>query len=117
MHFWQSAAISIIPAILSAFLASGLTALFSLGRFRQEKVWEREAAAYTAIFEALHDMKQWYEDLLNEHTEGKELSEDNRNSLSDNYLKAVAVLSRRLDSETWLIPQQAHEYLYKMQSY
>lgn len=56
-HFPESVLISMI----TAFVAAWLTASFALRRFSKETVWKRKAAAYTVIFEALHDMNLLFE--------------------------------------------------------
>lgn len=51
---------TLLTACITAPLAAGLTARFALHRFYAEKQWERKVAAYTAIFDALHDITKWF---------------------------------------------------------
>jgi len=93
---------AIITAILSAaasFVGAWLAARFALDRFRHEEIWERRAAAYTLVFEALHDMQVTIEEA------GP--SEDNPKTLED----AIAALTRRVDSEAWLVSSEFRDRL------
>jgi hypothetical protein len=96
----------IAASFVASFIGAGLAARFALYRFYQEKVWERKAAAYTAIFEALHDMSRWFDAHIGERTRNRDLSEDAANALSADYMKAQSDLQRRVDSEVWLIPEK-----------
>jgi len=53
-----------------------LAARFALSRFYREKVWERKTAAYTAIFDALHDMDQWFAEHLATFSNDRDLTTD-----------------------------------------
>lgn len=55
LQAWQLVVLPFIAAALGAWF----TAHFSLRRFFREKEWERKTQAYTAIFEALHNMRAW----------------------------------------------------------
>jgi hypothetical protein len=57
LQAWQLVVLPFIAAALGAWF----TAHFSLRRFFREKEWERKTQAYTAIFEALHNMRAWFD--------------------------------------------------------
>jgi hypothetical protein len=86
-----------------------LAARFALSRFYREKVWERKTAAYTAIFDALHDMEQWFKENNSALSNERELTADTEKRLSDASTAARTTLRRRLASETWLIPDVIRE--------
>jgi hypothetical protein len=100
---------AIVTALLSAiaaFVGSWLAARFALDRFRHEKIWERRAAAYTAMFEALHEQENWYTTHLRAEMVGRELKDDEKDKLSAESNAAEAALKRRLDAETWLVSDE-----------
>jgi hypothetical protein len=47
-------------AALASFVGAWIAARLAFARFSREKVWERKAVAYTAIFDALHHIGRWY---------------------------------------------------------
>jgi len=61
VSFTTAHALPATASFIASFFGAWLAARFALYRFYREKVWERKIAAYTAIFEALHDMGRWYE--------------------------------------------------------
>jgi len=93
--------LTVSVSIASAWLSTRL----ALHRFYREKAWERKTTAYTAIFEALHDMNQWFVTHMDAYIREKELLEPEQQELSKSYREAKARLARRLDSERWLLPQ------------
>lgn len=52
---------------ITAVIAALITVHFALKRFISEKLWEKRAEAYGAILEALHDMKRYPDQLLDDH--------------------------------------------------
>jgi hypothetical protein len=100
---------AIITALLSAiaaFIGSWLAARFALDRFYHERIWERRAAAYTAVFDALHDQVKWYSTHLHASKGGREISDDEASKLSAESMAAQSALKRRIDSETWLVSDE-----------
>jgi hypothetical protein len=53
----------LVPAltIAASFLGAWLAAHFALASFYRERIWERKAATYSAIFEALSVINRWYD--------------------------------------------------------
>jgi hypothetical protein len=97
---------ALAPIVLSAiggFAGAWLAARFALSRFYHERVWERRADAYTAIFEALHDMEKWFDQHIESEQRGRELTQDDKARLTEEYQTAGANLKRRIAKETWLI--------------
>jgi hypothetical protein len=102
IQVWQS----IILPFASAGFGGWIAAQFALGRFRKEKVWERKTAAYTVMFEALHDMMEWFNRHLTEQYELREISDEERTRFALEYRKAREILTRRIASEAWLLPRE-----------
>jgi hypothetical protein len=105
------------PYILTSaasFLGAWIAAHFALSRFYQEKIWERKAAAYTAIFEALHFIDNWYSKHLDAYFSQRELTKEQTDKLRVAANDAEAELERRLASETWLIPNNCRLRLTKL---
>jgi hypothetical protein len=105
---------SLLTAAITAPLAAWLTARFALHRFYRERVWERKAAAYTAIFEALHDMRQWFDEHMTAGMRGYDIPEAEQSRLGESYREAKARLELRLDAERWLLPQACFDRLKDM---
>jgi hypothetical protein len=108
---------AILTALLSAgaaFVGAWLAARFALDRFYHERIWERRAAAYTAVFEALHDQAKWYGVHIRAMIKGREIPIDEAAKLSNEYMKASSDLQRRIVSETWLISDRFRERIEKM---
>jgi hypothetical protein len=66
----------------------------------------RKTAAYTAMFEALHDMGAWFDKNWDAENEKREIPEEESNRLGIEYRKARDVLLRRIASEAWLLPPE-----------
>lgn len=93
-----------LVSLFGSFIGAWVAARFALARFYSEKVWERKTAAYTAIFDALHDMNSWYDEHFREYTHDVPVSEERHEQLRKDSQEAEAALKRRLFSEIWLIP-------------
>lgn len=99
----QTFALQILASAGVAWLAASLTARFSLARFRKEKTWERKAAAYTTILEALGDLFAWFDKNLDAHYGQSELSEAMRNDLGAAFSKAHKEMTRTIAGQVWLL--------------
>jgi hypothetical protein len=106
-HFSESVLISVI----SAFVAAALTASLSLRRFSNGKIWERKAAAYTVIFEALHDMSLLFEKEQKVTTGDTNLSRDEYVPRHLEHVDAQALLVNKVQSESWLLPDDCRKRL------
>ncbi len=105
--------LALITAVAS-FLGAWMAARLAFIRFSREKIWERKAAAYTAIFEALHFIGRWYEKRYDALLIQEEIAEERTQHLKAEANKAEDELERRLGSEVWLIPAQCRARLEKM---
>jgi hypothetical protein len=98
MNVW-----SIILSALASFAGAWLASKWALSSFYKQKVWERKLAAYTAIFEALHDMNKWFEKHLDEEKNKIGIPQDELDELRKSYKVAQSDLQRRMDSDGWLL--------------
>lgn len=93
-----------------------LSARLALGRFHREKLWERREASYKELFKALFIFKQFYnlhyEDILKTH----ELTKDEQAELSTEYKKARRILQEKIETEAWLISDDALAILSEFQN-
>jgi hypothetical protein len=99
---------------VASFLGAWIAARFALSRFYQEKIWERKATAYTAIFEALHFIENWYSKHYDALITHREMTDEETAKLRTAANDAEAELERRLASETWLIPNDCRLRLTKL---
>jgi hypothetical protein len=88
--FW-----TLLTSVIGSFAGAWLAAHFALKRFYKEKVWERKTAAYSAIFEALHDMSTWYKQHFNAMVNHREIPEEQRRELTVAYQLATNTFQRR----------------------
>ena len=101
-------------AALASFVGAWIAARLAFARFSREKIWERKAAAYTAIFEALHYIGRWYEKQYEAALIRRDIEDEKLAKLRDESNKAEDELERRLGSETWLIPPECRARLEKL---
>jgi len=104
-----------ILTVIGSFGGAWLAAQLALRRFYRERIWERKAAAYTAILEAMHDMGRWYDEHFEAAIEQYEMDKDDMDELARSYNHAKLALSRRLASETWLLPDECIQLMDKME--
>jgi hypothetical protein len=107
---FETAVLTIVGSTFGAWIAARLAFV----RFSREKIWERKAAAYTAIFEALHYIGRWYEKHYEASIEAREIDDEKTKQLKADANKAEDELERRLASETWLIPTHCRHRLNRM---
>jgi hypothetical protein len=103
---------AIFTALLSAaaaFIGSWLAAYFALNRFYHERIWERRAAAYTAVFEAIYDQTKWHSTHIDATMEGRKIPNDEAAKLSADAIAALRAMARRVDAETWLVSDKFRE--------
>src|SRR4051812_13129208 len=105
IQVWQLLVLPFAAAALGGWFSAHL----ALRRFFREQEWERKTQAYTAIFEALYDMRLWFDENWDAEIEGRGLSEEKQKELGEAYRKAKATLQRRLAAETWLLPSEYTE--------
>jgi len=95
--FILQAAISIGGAFLATHLA--------MKKFRREKWWEKKAAAYTELIEALHTMKWPVSEHFNAVIESREISKEESHRLWEEFKTARQNIWRIADGSTFLVSE------------
>lgn len=95
----------VVVAFGGAGLAAFLTMRLTLKRFYRERTWERKAAAYTVVFEGLHDMLEFHSEHFDAAIERRELSEQRADELQSRYRRAREEVKRRIAGEIWLLDE------------
>ena len=108
--FW-----AFVTSVVGSFAGAWLAAQFALKRFYKEKVWERKTAAYTAIFEAAHDMSTWFDQHFDAMVQSRDIPKERQSELTAAYQAAKKTFERRLAAETWVIPDEIRKRLDDMQ--
>jgi hypothetical protein len=105
---------SIIFPTLASFAGAWLASKFALNSFYKQKVWERKAEAYTAIFSAISEMNHWFDVHQNVYETNDEISEEEKEELWTSFKSARTDLRKRLGKEVWLIPEPCRARIDKM---
>jgi hypothetical protein len=105
---------NILTSLLTAFIASVLTAVFAFWRFRSERWWEKKFAAYEAIFEALHDMTTGFDYELEIIEQGGTVSEDEMREHAEQFLVGKTKIRKQIDVGEFLLPKTAIDALWKL---
>lgn len=95
----------LVATPVASFIGAWLAARLALSRFYKEKVWERKVAVYSEMFNALHDINKYYEEQLLGHSESS-LSKEELDQLSVRLKTGYELIKRRLDADTWLLPEK-----------
>lgn len=101
-------------SIFVAIVTSHVTVRLALRRFYAEKWWERKSAAYAAIIEALHHVRNHADTNLTFSMEQRELSDKDRNYLSQKLQQAMAELRLQLDVGDFVISDAAVAVMRKL---
>ncbi|MBD3836784.1 hypothetical protein [Brevundimonas sp.] len=96
-------AVQAILTLGGAWLAASLTMRLTLKRFFRERSWEKKAAAYTVVFEGLHDMLDWHGEHFEAEISGHEVPDDRRAILKERYRKARDDVRRSIAGQAWLL--------------
>jgi hypothetical protein len=96
-------ATSIAVALISSFAAVKL----ALRRFYSEKWWERKSAAYAAIIEAVHHVREHADTNLVFSMRGKDLPADGEAELDKALRAAMAELRKQRDIGSFVISERA----------
>lgn len=94
---------SVVVAVFSAYIGARI----ALSRFYSEKWWERRAAAYTAIIEAVHHIREHADTNLAFSLAGKDLPPDGDKELTQKLQSAIAELRKQRDIGSLVISDEA----------
>ena len=104
---------SLLPAfaaVIAVRLTSRLTSIMS----HDDRVWERKAEAFAAIFEALHDMQTFFDRELMDEVSGREIDQAEQLERSRGYRSARDRLLQTVAREVWLLPDAVKEVTKKL---
>lgn len=104
---WIQASASLATGIVIAVLSAWLTVKFALRRFYSEKWWERKATVYTAIFEALHHVRNCADHQLVFSQRDIGMPEAADTELTKLMSNAIADLRKYFDIGTFILSQEA----------
>jgi hypothetical protein len=102
-----------LPPVLAAFSAAGLTAWFSLLRFRKERWWEKKFQSYVAIMEALHNIGAGFDEDLEAAGTGQKISDERRLELTQQYRAGKKEIYKQIDVGRFLLADDTVSSLQK----
>ena len=73
------------------------------GRFRNDRWWERKAAAYSELVTALHHMKMMPSECLDAHIEGRDMADVEKENLWSKYKDARRNVLQIADASEFLV--------------
>lgn len=108
MSPWVTAVLSLASALIVAVVTSLLTVRLALRRFYSEKWWERKAAAYTAIIESMHYVREHADSHLAHAEPGRiPMPPEGEKQLRIELQNAMAALRKHRDVGSFLISDRA----------
>jgi flagellar biosynthesis/type III secretory pathway M-ring protein FliF/YscJ len=100
-------ALQAFGALLIALLSAWITVKLSQRKFREERMWDRKAAAYERIIEAFHKSKKFSSEHLDAQYESRELVEDRDKELRRLSAEAREEISRAADVGSFTLSARA----------
>lgn len=101
-------------SVTVAVVTSVLTVRLALRRFYQEKWWERKSAAYSAIIESLHHVREHADTNLTFSLCGRDLPPEGDKELTKQLESAMAALRLQRDVGSFVITEDAVAELNKL---
>lgn len=102
---------NVVTALISAFTAAGLTTLFSLWRFRQERWWEKKFESYVAIMESLHNIAMPYDEELEASGTGAKVSDARKKELAEKLHASLNEIYKQVYTGEFLLTPDAVDAL------
>jgi virulence-associated protein VapD len=103
---WTTPLLTLATSIAVAVISSILTVRLALRRFYSEKWWERKSAAYTAIIEALHHVREHADTNLTFSLRGKDLPPEGDRELTAKLQDAMAQLRMQRDVGSFVVSEE-----------
>jgi hypothetical protein len=88
-------------------LTAVLTVRLALRRFYAEKWWERKMAAYAAVIESLHHVRNHADTNLTFSMRGRDVPEEGERQLAEKLQGAMAELRKQVDIGDFVLSQEA----------
>lgn len=104
---WLPPVVNLGSSIVVAIVTSMLTVRLALKRFYSEKWWERKSAAYTAIIEGLHHIREHADTNLVFSLRGKDLPPEGEKELTQELQEAMAQLRKHRDLGSFVASDEA----------
>ncbi len=104
---WTGPLLSFGGSVVVAVLTAVLTVRLALRRFYAEKWWERKMAAYAAVIESLHHVRNHADTNLTFSMRGRDVPEEGERQLTDKLQGAMAELRKQLDIGDFVLSQEA----------
>lgn len=99
--------IKLIPGLIIAVFTSYFTVKLSIRRFYAEKWWEKKQEIYSRLIEALHYLKRYFSEKLEDVRERGHLNEEKEEKLKIEYSQASMELDKIKDLASLLLSQNA----------
>jgi hypothetical protein len=103
--------VSLIPSVLVAVITAVLTVRLSLRSFYSQKWWERKADSYSAIMQALYDVRNNLEVQRDAVERGAEIAPAYRKKLADKSTEGYEGIYRQAAMGAFTISPEAAEAL------
>ena len=101
-------------AVFVAILTAWVTVSLSLRRFYREKWWEAKMNAYTALVQALHDMKRDLEISIPAEYEGRDTNTEFHKKWNDKHAAAWDEIRKDIDVGEFLFSDNSVRILQKL---
>lgn len=105
---------NLLLSLLSASVASYLTAHWSLRKFYSEKWWDKREKAYTELLDALYDLLQYCEVKKEDYGDGAGYGEDKLDELGRRYSAGIWRIKRAAEIGAFVISPSAADVLKKL---
>ena len=104
-----------VVSLAGGFFGAFIAAHLALQHYFKQRVWDRRAEAYTAVFDALERMADVCRTNANELMRGVDPSKEVEEARLQSYRSAQDQLKTVLGRETWIISDKVRERLVKYQ--
>ena len=101
----------LLPGLLLSVFTAIITVRLSLKRFYSERLWERKMDSYTAIFEALHRLKHYYQMKRDIDLGERSLQKDRSALLEQQWAESDTEVNKAIDIGSFVICQDAIDCL------
>lgn len=101
----------IVPGVLLSVLTAIVTVRLSIRRFYAEKWWERKDKAYSNIFEALYNLRNYYNVKYEEDIGNSRISKERSNQLERQFVSADMEVEKAVAVGSFVLSDEAVECL------
>lgn len=105
------AVLGLIFTISASFISSIITVKLSTRKFRNENWWQLKNQTYSKIIEALHHMKTFYSEMLDDELNKAGLIDSQRKTLNKKWRTGYDALSLEVDKGSFIVSKKSSEIL------